>query len=175
MNRLLLKGKIFLLMLIALGVATSCKDDDDDEPMLTLQSFMQQAAASDLFEITTGQMAAQKGTMPETRAFGEMLVRDHTMSSSELMTLASQKTVTLSMTLPQDKAQKVTTLNNATGTAFDRQFAQMQVQAHQEAIDLYEKADQDITDAQVQAFIDKTLPVLRMHLDHAEDLEDMTD
>jgi len=175
MNRLLLKGKIFIFMLMALSVATSCKDEDDDEPMLTLPSFMQQAAASDLFETTTGQMAAQKGTMPEIRAFGEMLVRDHTMSSSELMTLASQKGVTISATLPADKAARVTTLNAATGTTFDRQFALMQVQAHQEAIDLYEKADRDITDAEVQAFIDKTLPVLRMHLDEAEDLEDMTD
>jgi len=162
-------------MLLALGAATSCdNDDDDDEPALTLQSFMQQAAASDIFEIQTGQMAAQKGTMPEVRSYGDTLVRDHTMSTSEMMTLASQKNVTLSMTLPQDKAAKATLLQNASGTAFDQQFSEMQVQAHEEAIDLYEKADQDISDTQVQAFIDKTLPVLRMHLDEAKKLEDMT-
>jgi len=176
MNRLLLKGKIFVLMLLAMGAATSCNDDDDDEDtMLTLQSFMQQAAESDLFEITTGGFATQKGVMTEVKTFGQMLVNDHTTSSNELKTLATQKSVTISMALPQDKTAKATLLQNASGTAFDKLFSEMQVQAHEEAIDLYEKADRDITDTQVQAFIDKTLPVLRMHLTEAERLEDMTD
>jgi putative membrane protein len=175
MIKVLLKGKILLMLLIAMGVATSCDDDDDDEgTRLTVQEFMQQAAASDMFEIQTGNMADQKGTMAQVKTFGQMLVTDHTKSSNEMKALASQKNVTLPTTLPADKMQKVTTLQNQNGTAFDRQFAQMQVEAHEEAIDLYEKADNDITDTQLQAFIDKTLPVLRMHLEEAQELEDMT-
>jgi len=176
MNRLLLNGKIFILMLLALGAATSCKDDDEDnQPALTVQSFMQQAAASDMFEIRTGTMAITKGTLPQVRSTGQTLVTHHTMTSTELMALAITKNVTLPTTLPQDKATRVTTLENATGTAFNHQFAEMQVLAHQEAIELYEQADRDITDAQVQAFIDKTLPILRTHLTEAEQLEDLTD
>ena len=178
MNKLLLKGKILLLMLLALG-ATSCDDDDDDDndPKLTVQEFMQQAAASDMFEITTGGLAAQKGVMSEVKAYGAKLVADHTTSSAELRTLATQKNVTLPnpVPLPADKQQKVNTLQGLSGAEFDKQFAQMQVDAHQEAIDLYEEADDDITDTEVQAFIDKTLPVLRMHLEEAQDLKDMTD
>ena len=178
MNKLLLKGKILLLMLVALG-ATSCDDDDDDDndPKLTVQEFMQQAAASDMFEITTGGLAAQKGVMADVKTFGAMLVADHTMSSAELRTLATQKNVTLPnpVPLPADKQQKVITLQGLSGAEFDKQFSQMQVDAHQEAIDLFEEADDDITDAQVQTFIDKTLPVLRTHLQEAQELKDMTD
>lgn len=175
MNKLLLKGKILVLMLIAFGFATSCKDDDDDDKAkLTVQAFMQQAAASDMFEIETGNMASQKGTMARVKTFGQMLVTDHTKSSNEMKMLASQKGVTLPTAMPQDKMQKVATLQGLTGAAFDKQFSQMQVDAHQEAITLYEMADKDITDAQVQAFIDKTLPVLRMHLPEATSLRDMT-
>ena len=176
MKQLLLKGKILFLMLLTLGIATSCDEDEDDNtPMLTVPTFLQQAAASDMFELTTGNMAVQKGTLTEVKDFGQMLISDHTMSGSELISLAQQKNVTLPTTLPQDKAQKATTLQNLTGTAFDQQFADMQVQAHQEAIALYEQADKDITDAQVQAFIDKNLPVLRAHLIEAQSVEDSTD
>ncbi|GEO04096.1 hypothetical protein AAE02nite_17600 [Adhaeribacter aerolatus] len=177
MNKLLLRRKILFLLLAALG-ATSCDDDDDDnDPKLTVQEFMQQAAASDMFEITTGGLAAQKGVMAEVKTFGAMLVTDHTKSSAELRTLATQKNVALPnpVPLPADKQQKVTTLQGQNGSAFDRQFAQMQVDAHEEAIDLFEDADEDITDTEVQAFVDKTLPVLRMHLQEAKKLEDMTD
>ncbi|MGV3587238.1 MAG: DUF4142 domain-containing protein [Adhaeribacter sp.] len=178
MNKLLLKGKILMLMLATLGIATSCDDDDDNnDPRLTVQEFIQRAAASDMFEITTGGLAAQKGVMADVKTFGAMLVADHTLSSTELKALATQKNVTLPnpVTLPADKQQKVTTLQNQNGAEFDRQFAQMQVDAHEEAIDLFEDADEDIADAQVQAFVDKTLPVLRMHLQEAKELEDMTD
>lgn len=164
-------------MLVVLGIATSCDDDDDDnnDPILTVQSFMEQAAASDMFEIQTGNMAAQKGTLADVKTFGQMLVTDHTKSSNEMKALATQKNVTLPTALPQEKMAKVTALQALTGAAFDKQFSQMQVEAHEEAIDLYEDADNDITDPQVQAFIDKTLPALRMHLTGAQKLKDQTD
>jgi putative membrane protein len=177
MNRLLLKGKILLLMLIALGATTACDDDDDDDDdnqNLTVQSFMQLAAESDMLEIQTGNMATQKGTMADIKAFGQMLVTDHTKSSNEMKTLAGKKSVTLPTSMSADKMQKVTALQNQTGAAFDKQFAQLQVDAHNEAISLYEEADKDISDADVQAFIDKTLPVLRTHLTEAKRLQDMT-
>ena len=176
MNKFILKGKIALLMLVALLGATSCDDDDDDnQPALTNETFMQQAAASDMFEIQTGALAITKGTRTEVRELGQMLVTDHSLSSTELMALAMQKNTTLSTTLPADKATKVSRLQGLTGTAFDKEFAAMQVEAHEEAINLYERANNDISDASLQAFIDKILPKLEMHLDEAEDVKDLTD
>jgi putative membrane protein len=177
MNRLLLTGKILILMLVAMGGITSCDDDDDDDNQtkLTVETFMQQAAASDTFEITTGNMAAQKAAMSDVKTFGQMLVTDHTRTSKELKTLAKQKNITLPKTMPQEKMPLVTALQNQTGANFDKQFSQIQVDAHEEAINLFERAEDDITDADVKAFINKNLPGLRMHLVEAKRLEDMTD
>jgi putative membrane protein len=172
MKKLILSGKIWLLMLATLSLVTACNDDDDDnnDQKLTIQSFAQQAAASDTFEITTGTMAQSKAALADVKTFGQMLVADHTMSSKELKALAAQKGVTIPKTIPADKQARITVLSALTGTPFDKAFATEQVNAHQEAISLYEQADRDIEDPQVGAFIDKTLPVLRAHLTHAETL-----
>jgi putative membrane protein len=175
MKKMILSGKIWLLLLAALSVVTACDDDEDDQDQkLSMQAFMQQAAASDTFEITTGNMALQKGTLTDVKDFGQMIVHDHTMSGKELKALAAQKGVTIPKTIPQDKMAKITALNGLSGAAFDKAFATQQVEAHQEAVSLYEQADRDIADAQVQVFVDKTLPVLRTHLQHAQQLVDKT-
>ncbi len=167
----MLKGKILLLFFVALGALTSCNDDDDANPnRLTKESFMQQAAASDLFEIQTGEMAAQKGTMNDVKTFGQLLVTDHTMTSNQLKTLAQQIGVTLPTTLPQDKQERKTRLEGLTGAAFDKEFANMQVVAHQEAIALYERAEDEVEDDQVENFAEGVLPHLRMHLQEAQRL-----
>jgi putative membrane protein len=178
MKKLILSGKIWLLLVAALSLVTACKDDDDDdanEQPLTIQSFVQQAAASDTFEIASGSMAEQKGVLPDVKAFGTMIVTDHTMSSMELKALAAQKGVTVPRTIPADKLARLTLLSSLSGAPFDKAFSSQQVDAHQEAISLYEQADRDLAqDAQVQAFVDKTLPVLRTHLTHAQAIRDQT-
>jgi putative membrane protein len=157
-----------------LSVVSACDDDEEEDQKLTIPSFMQQAAASDTFEISTGNIALQKGTLADVKTFGQMIVNDHTMSSKELKALAAQKSVVLPKTIPEDKRVKIALLNGLSGTAFDQAFATQQVDAHNEAISLFEQANRDIADAQVQAFVDKTLPVLRMHLQHAEALKETT-
>jgi putative membrane protein len=176
MRKWILSGRIWLLLAVTLSVVSACDDDDEEvNQKLDIPSFMQQAAASDTFEISTGNLALQKGTLADVKAFGQMIVQDHTMSSKELKALAAQKGVVIPKTIPQEKLAKITLLSGLSGPAFDRTFAAQQVDAHKEAIALFEQADQDIADAQVQAFVDKSLPILRMHLQHAEQLKDKTD
>src|SRR5690606_23720484 len=82
-----------LLLFMPLAFLVACDDDDDngiDAPRLTAQEFVQRAAASDMFEIQTGNMALQMSTMQEVRDFATQIVADHTASSQELMALAQQ-------------------------------------------------------------------------------------
>lgn len=161
-------------MCLAVVAVTACNDDDDgtDLNRMTSAQFVQQAAMNDMFEIETGNMATQKGTMQDVRDFGAMLESDHTTSSTELMTLASQKNITPPTALTGPMQQRRETLNNLQGEEFDLQFAEMQVVSHQEAVNLYETAEDELNDADLRAFAQRTLPVLRMHLQHATDLRD---
>jgi putative membrane protein len=174
------KSNLWMLVwaLLVSTAFVACDDDDDeetDQDQVRVAAFFQSAAQSDMFEIATGTMAQSKGSHADVRTFGAMLVEDHTMSSEEIMTMAEERDITLSTTLPSAKAAIVTRLNGETGTTFDKDFATVQVQAHQEAITLYETANNEIMDTEVQAFIDATLPVLRMHLQHAQALKTTVD
>ncbi|WP_207431498.1 DUF4142 domain-containing protein [Sabulibacter ruber] len=166
-------------LMLSSAVLVSCDDDDEDanmeEDRMRIATFMQNAAASDMFEITTGTMAQEQGETDDVQEFGEMLVEDHTATSMEIMDMADERDIELPTTLPAAKMTIVNRLNGETGLTFDKDFATVQVQAHQEAIALYEQADREITDAEVQAFIDATLPALRMHLQHAQQLKTMVD
>ncbi|WP_299985575.1 DUF4142 domain-containing protein [uncultured Pontibacter sp.] len=168
-----------LLLFVPLAFLVSCDDDDDNSDpnlgRLTAQEFVQRAAVSDMFEIETGNMALQKSTMQEVRDFATEIVADHTASSQELMALAQQKNLQVPTALPQDKQAIIIRLNGKTGVDFDKDFADVQEEAHEDAVELFEQAVEDLEDAELRAFAQKILPTLRMHLEHARELDDMTD
>ncbi|WP_205502185.1 DUF4142 domain-containing protein [Rufibacter psychrotolerans] len=167
-------------LLLSSAFVVSCSDDDDDDAAMMedrtrVATFLQNAAASDLFEITTGEMAQEQGMTSQVQEFGEMLVTDHSATAMDIMEMADERDVTLPTTLPAAKMTIVTRLDAKSGLDFDKDFATVQVQAHQEAVTLYEQADREIRDTEVQAFIDATLPVLRTHLQHAQQLKTAVD
>ena len=166
------------MLFMPLLFCVSCDDDDDDGidiGNLSAEEFVQRAAASDSFEIQTGNLALQKSSMTEVREFAQEIINDHTASSQELLSLAQQKNIQVPTTLPEDKQNKVNRLSGLSGTEFDKAFSDEQEDAHEEAVELYEQAAEDLEDADLKAFAQRTLPVLRMHLEHAQTLDDLTD
>ena len=167
-------------MLMLLGAAftvSSCQDDDSDDngDRLTETEFVVRAANSDLFEIQTGQKASARGTITEVRELGQHLVTDHTASSNQLKTLATQKKITVPDSLDADKKVIRDRIASKTGTAFDKEFTNAQIVSHDEAISLYEKASTDLQDPDLKAFATKTLPALKMHREHAVMVKAKTD
>ncbi|MCC9167507.1 DUF4142 domain-containing protein [Pontibacter harenae] len=164
-----------MALLVSVIAVTACDNDDDDIvdiDRMTPAEFVQRAAASDMFEITTGQQAMERSENQMIMDFGQMLVEDHTETSNELMQMAQQKNIATPTTLPEDKQAVVNRLNTKTGLEFDRDFAEVQVNAHQDAIELYEEAVEELTDTDLRAFAQRVLPVLQMHLEQAENLRD---
>ena len=93
-----------------------------------------------------------------------MMVADHEKAGNELKALATSKNVTLPASVGDDHQKKIDSLGNKTGKDFDKAFMKMMKDDHEKAINLFEKnANND--DADVKAFVNKTLPTLRMHLD----------
>ena len=58
-----------------------------------------------------------------------------------------------------------------TGKNFDKDFMNMMVKDHKATIDDFEKASKNTKDPDVKAWVDKTLPTLRMHLDSAKAIQ----
>ena len=175
MKNIQVKWWLLLLLTISTAVSSCEEDDSTNANRLTETDFMVEAANSDLFEIQTAQLASGKGTLSDVRELAQHLVMDHTTSSNELRLLANQKKITLPDSLSEDKRTIRMRLAGESGTAFDKDFMNVQITAHDEAIRLYEQATREIQDPDIRNFAVKTLPILRGHQEHAAMVKAKTD
>lgn len=134
--------------------------------------FANAAAASDLFEIRSSQLAARQARSAEVKSYAAMLIAEHTKSTNDLRAAAAQGTpaVTLAPALTAEQEANLTALAAAQGPAFDTLYAQVQVPAHENALATLrgyaERGDQ----AALRAFAAKTAPVVEKHLEQARAL-----
>ncbi|MDQ0965728.1 putative membrane protein [Flavobacterium sp. W4I14] len=68
---------------------------------LTTAQFLQQTAIAGMKEVSTGKLAAEKATDQKIKAFGQMMVDDHSKANEELRSLAKLKKVNLPMSRPE--------------------------------------------------------------------------
>jgi len=133
--------------------------------------FMTKVSDVGMTEVKLGQMAQDKATSQRVKDFGAMMVKDHTAAGDELKNMARQKNVTLPETMSNDHQKKTDDLNKKTGKDFDKAYIKAMVDGHQSTVSDFEKASKNTKDADVKAWVDKTLPTLRMHLDSAKAIQ----
>jgi putative membrane protein len=130
-------------------------------------SFIKEAAQGGLAEVQMGKLAAEKGQNQEIKQLGQRLEQDHSKANQELTQLAQTKGVTLPSEPPRKEERMADKLQDKTGADFDKAFAEHAIKDHEKDITKFEKALRDCKDSDLRAFIEKTLPVLRQHLQMA--------
>ncbi len=136
------------------GVMKVDKDDAD---------FAVKAANGGMAEVQMGQMAEQKATNPEVKAFGAKMVTDHTKANDKMMALAKQKNITLPTAVNNDEQKKMDDLSKKTGKDFDKAYVKEMVDDHDKDVKEFEKEAKDGKDADIKSFAATTLPTLKMH------------
>jgi putative membrane protein len=129
--------------------------------------FMVKVADGGMTEVNAGKAAQDKASNQRVKDFGAMMVKDHTAAGDELKNLARQKNVTLPSEMGNAHQNKIDNLSKKTGKDFDKAFMDMMVDDHQSTINDFERTSKNTKDPDVKAWVDKTLPTLRMHLDSA--------
>ena len=144
----------------ALGVAPKTED------------FILQASASDMFEIESSKLALQKGDEP-TKAFAQQMITEHEKTSSELKALlAGGKVQGNPVTaLTEDHKEEVDELAKLDGAEFNEEYIDDQVEAHEDAVDLFKRYAEEGENAELKAWAAKTLPALEHHYKMAQDLD----
>src|SRR5256885_310837 len=66
------------------------------------QEFLNKAAVGGLYEVEAGRLAQEKANSSDVKAFGEMLVKDHSSANDELKALATSKSAVLPSELPAE-------------------------------------------------------------------------
>lgn len=72
--------------------------------------------------------------------------------------------------LDQEHRTKLDDLRSASGAEFDRMFLQMQIEAHEDAIAMFEHYSEQGDEQALQQHAEQALPELRAHLEEAERL-----
>jgi len=98
------------------------------------QTYVQNAAASDMFEIQTSQQALEKSTLPSIKTYAQMMIDEHGKSTAELKTAAQAAGITVPATLPAEQQAKLQALTAKSGTAFDQQYLADQRAGHQDTL-----------------------------------------
>jgi len=135
------------------------------------QGFVDNAAASDQFEIESSKLAQTMAKDAAVKDFAAMMVKDHTKSSTELKAAAAKATpaVTVAPKLTSQQQSDLDALKSA-GANFDKLYAQKQVAAHTQALALLQGYAATGDAAPLKDFASKTAPVVSKHLDHAKKL-----
>jgi putative membrane protein len=139
------------------------------------EKFFKEAAMGGMAEVELGKVAAQKASSAEVKNFGEMMVKDHTGANEKLKALAKAHNVALPTELDKAHQSAKEKLSKKQGVDFDKDYMDQMVRDHKKTIDLFEDTAKKSEVAEVKAFAQSTLPVLKQHLQLAEQLEDKVD
>ena len=141
------------------------------EERITDAKFFERAASANMLEVELGNLARQRGTSAEVKAFGARMVRDHTKKIDELKTLAASKDVALPTALLPDDRATCDRLAALPGSQFDEAYADYMVRAHRDMEKLLTKAAEQTADADIRTFAQETRKGVLDHHAHAQKLD----
>lgn len=156
---------ITLVAAMAIAPAALCA-----QPQLTPEQFVAQASEAGAAEVALGKVAAQKGSTPEVRAYGQRMVTDHSRSGVELEQLAGRKGLPVTKVPNAAHAKVLEDLNGRSGKDFDAAYAKQMVKDHDQAVALFDSASA-LADQELAIFASRTLPVLKEHQQQAGHLD----
>jgi putative membrane protein len=130
--------------------------------------------AADSMEIAMGNMAKTKAEHADIKKFAAMMVTEHTKMKKEGQTLAQKLNIAPAMPagdmVSPDMTSAHSTMQSASGHAFDSLYIGSQVAMHQHVLDNLNNVNPQ--NAELKAAIDKAKPHVQHHLDEAKRVQE---
>ena len=127
-------------------------------------TILNQIHQSDQKEIALARIAAGKASTSEVQNYAKQLVDDHTSADHEVAAIAQKMNVHLrDAAASKESRHGNEKLNSATGPQFDREFLQETSADHDKLIRELKQEREDASDDDIEALIDKILPILEQH------------
>jgi len=128
-------------------------------------------------DIDAGKLAESKATHKDVKAFGKMMVTDHTgvnKSATDLVTKLKVKPEDnpTAQSLKKGGQENVAHLKTLKGDAFNKAYIEHEVAYHQQVIDALDQTlIPSAQNAELKALLVKVRPAFVAHLDHAKKLQ----
>jgi putative membrane protein len=133
--------------------------------------FAMKAAQGGMAEVKLGQLAAEKASDPDVKAFGQKMVDDHSKANDQLKSVASAENMTLPADVDAKDQSEYQKLSQLSGPAFDKAYMKGMVKDHETDVKEFQKEANSGKDPQLKQFASTTLPILQSHLDMAKSTE----
>jgi len=122
-------------------------------------------------EVALAKLASSRANDARVKSYAEMLERDHTQANKELSALADKKSIHVTPSMSASAKATEARLEKLHGAAFDRAYIAEMVRDHQKDVAEFEKAGRTLSDPDVKAFAQQTVPTLKAHLTQATQLQ----
>ena len=142
----------------------------EDKPT-TPEEFAAKAIDCNRCEIDFAQQAVKKASSPDVREYAQELVNDHEKMGKDLKAWASDKKIGVVTGASKEHKEKVAELTKLTGKDYDQKFIEMMVEDHKKVLKMFESCGKDSKDASIQTLCEKSIPVVKKHLEQAEALQ----
>ena len=153
-------------------IYVGCSNDDDNTTLSNQDSyFMQQASYSNYAEIGAGTIAASNGSYDSVKMFGSMMANDHGKAQSSLDSLAASFNVTIPSTPDSAHQAMAEILQTLSGHTFDTAYINAQVKDHLATILMFQQEISGGNNSQVINYANKNLPIIQMHLQEAQTIQ----
>jgi putative membrane protein len=135
------------------------------------KQFMMKAGAAGNTEVAASQVALTMAKSDRVKSFANMMVNDHTNANNELKSMATRMNVTLPDSVMPKQHDELDKLRKTSAKSFDKQYMDMMVKDHKEAVGLFQKGSQNLDNTDLKTWAGNTLPKLQMHLDSAQAIQ----
>jgi len=146
-------------------------------PAPSALDFVNRAAKGDAFEIAAAKLAATSAASAEVKAFAAQMITAHTDSTAKIKAAAGKASPAIvpDAALTREQTKDLEKLRAKTGAAFDDEYMDGQVEAHEDALALMRSYATGGKDAALKAAAGEIAPVVEGHLKMARELEAKTD
>lgn len=171
-------------------VADSPTTDDGEQPAaaapeemiepaagttLTDREFVERVAISNFFEITSSELASERAEDPQVQSFAAHMIEDHSEAGDKFAAARAEADIGSTAISEEDRAAAVQKhidgLEALDGAAFDQAYVDLQVRAHEQAVELFRTYAHTGSEDSLRAFADEMLPTLEAHLQQVRQLD----
>jgi putative membrane protein len=128
-------------------------------------------------DIDAGKLAEKKGKSADVKAFGKMMVTDHSGVNKQATALVKKLKVKpednpTSESLKKGGRENVAALKKLKGAEFDKAYIDHEVTYHQQVLDAIDKVlIPNAKNGELKALIEKVRPAIEAHLQHAQQIQ----
>lgn len=163
-----MKHICIFLSVAALGFFSDVAFGDDSENLDS--NFLIKAASCDNAEIEIGKLADKRAGSQQVKEFAAQLVNDHRKCADRVGLIFKNRKQSIVSGFEKDVTQSRDRLIELKGAEFDREYLRWTITTHQNVIPIFENQIKNGNKAELRAYAQEHVGILRNHLKRAQEL-----